>query len=179
MKQKDPALFMMIKGMKINENNLDRARDRAKAELELVEQKLADCSEVPFNPSSPKQCIEYFYGVKKIKPYLHHKTKKPTTDDMAMTRIARRDNLPEARLVQDYRRLKKLIGSYLDMVYDKDARLRCFYNIRGTTTGRYSSSKTVFQTGMNMQNLHPIFKHMLEADSDEDNKPLHELWKGL
>jgi len=85
-----------------------------------------------------------------------------------MQRIARgtaaRKGLYEATLVQDIRGMRKMIGTYLDMDYDKDGRLRCSYNPRGTKFGRLSSAKTIFGTGMNMQNLPLEFKGFLVPD---------------
>ena len=58
----------------------------------------------------------------------------------------------------------KLKGTYLDITFDADSRMRCSYNPRGTKFGRISSSKTLFQTGMNMQNLPEEFAGFLVAD---------------
>src|SRR5690606_11604294 len=43
-------------------------------------------------------------------------------------------------------------------------RMRCSYNPRGTKFGRLSSSKTIFGTGTNFQNLPQEFKKFLVAD---------------
>lgn len=154
----NPILFMMTAGMKIDHERLKEYSAKITEELKQAEEKLADVSDYPFNYASPKQCVEYFYGHKGYTPYTNRKTGRPTCDDKALTRIARKYNSREARAVQRVRALKKLRSSYLEMEFDKDGRLRCFYNPRGTRFGRLSSSKTVFGTGMNMQNLHPLFK---------------------
>lgn len=160
-----PALiYMMTRGFKVNQDSLKETKKRVESKLDIAMKKLKECAEWEFNPASPKQCIEYFYGTKGIKPYINRKTSRPTTDDQAMSRIVRRYNLPEARLVQEIRGLKKLLGTYLEVGMDKDDRIRCSYNPRGTTTGRLSSSQTIFGTGMNMQNLHPEFKGFLVSD---------------
>lgn len=160
----DPLLYMMLRGIKIDQDGLARTKQRVEAELEERENALKDCAEWEFNPSSPKQCQEYFYVTKHIKPYTSRKTGRITTDDKALARIIRRYNLPEARLAQEIRNLRKLIGTYLDISFDTDGRLRCSYNPRGTTTGRLSSSKTILGTGMNQQNLDPRFRTFLVAD---------------
>lgn len=161
-----PVLYMMMKGVFINEERLQKVNTEVKKKIEDKEKELEEVAEIPFNPSSPQQCIRYFYAIKGITPYINRKTSKPTCDDKAMARIVRRYNLPEARLVQEIRALRKLHSTYLEMEYDKDRRLRSFYNIRGTTTGRMSSSKTVTGTGLNMTNLHPIMKDFIEVDPD-------------
>lgn len=160
----DPLLFMMMKGFSVNLPELEKTKERITEELKVTQEQLDKASDYIFNPLSPKQCAEYFYVHKQIKPYVSVKTKKVTTDDLAMARIVRRYNLPEARLVQRVRQLNKLLGTYLEVGIDRDGRIRCSYNPRGTTTGRLSSSETIFGTGMNLQNLHPEFRQFLEAD---------------
>jgi len=160
----DSLLYMMTGGMKIDRDHLEETKIKVKSQLAEKEKKLLECAERDFNPGSSKQCIEYFYVTKGIKPYISTKTGQPTTDDKAMARIVRRFNLPEARLVQDIRGLRKLISTYLEVKSDEDGRIRSSYNPRGTWTGRLSSSQTIFGTGMNMQNLDPRFKGFLVAD---------------
>lgn len=50
------------------------------------------------------------------------------------------------------------------MEFDDDGRMRGSYNPRGTKFGRLSSSKTIFGTGMNFQNLPQAFKKFLVPD---------------
>ncbi len=118
------------------------------------------------NVNSPKQLKEYFYGTLGIKPYLDKK--KPTCNDKALQQLAKgtaaRAGLPEASIIQELVGLKKFRSTYLGMEFDADNRFRCTYNPRGTIFGRLSSSKTIFHTGMNMQNLDPRFKGFLRAD---------------
>jgi len=159
-----PSLvYMMSRGMKVDRESLDETKDSISNKIKEVGAALERVAERPFNPLSPKQCQEYFYVTKGIKPYVSRATGNVTTDDKAMARIFRRYGLPEAKLVQEIRALKKLHGTYLDVRMDGDNRLRCSYNPRGTWTGRLSSSATVFGTGLNMQNLHPDFKGFLVA----------------
>ena len=162
----EPLLYMMLKGIRVDSDRLADTKREVESNLVEKEAQLLAVAEWDFNPLSPKQCQQYCYGTKGIKPYLSHKTGAITTDDKAMVRIVRRYNLPEARLVQEIRNLKKLLGTYLNITFDKDGRIRCSYNTRGTTTGRLSSSKTIFGTGMNLQNLGPRFKGFLVADGE-------------
>ena len=161
----NPLQYMTLRGMRVDHDRLHSTHERISAELLVKENELNEVAEVPFNPGSPKQCQQYFYGLKGITPYKNG-AGGITTDDKAMARIYRRFNLPEAKLVQEIRALRKLKGTYLEVAFDKDGRLRCSWDPTGTWTGRLSSSQTVFDTGMNMQNLHPEFKHFLVADYD-------------
>ena len=160
-----PALlYMMTRGILVDLDQLEEYKKNTAKKIGEKEAELAETADYPFNPGSSKQCIEYFYTHKGIKPYTNAKTHRPTCDDKALARIVRRFNLPEARLVQELRGLNKLMSTYLTAGIDPDSRLRCSYNPRGTTTGRLSSSQTIFGGGLNMQNLHPEFKEFLVAD---------------
>lgn len=159
-------LYMMMRGMKVDRDALQITKDRVSKEIAERQTELAQVAEWDFNPASPKQCQEYFYVTKGIKPYVSRSTGRPTTDDQAMSRIFRAHRLREAKLVQEIRQLSKLKGTYLEVGIDMDDRVRCSYNPRGTTTGRLSSSQTIFSTGLNMQNLHPDFKEFLVADEE-------------
>jgi DNA polymerase len=164
----DPCLYTGMSGFKVNMNKLEALKNRVKTELSEVEQKLESIAEHPFNPSSSRQCIAYFYGTKGLHPYVNPKTSNPTCDDKALARIIRKYNLPEARLVQEIRGLSKLLSTYLEVEFDKDGRIRCAYDPRGTTTGRLSSKQTPIKTGMNMQNIDPRFKGFLVPDEEEN-----------
>jgi DNA polymerase I-like protein with 3'-5' exonuclease and polymerase domains len=160
----DPLVFMQTKGFKVDRETLEATKLKVEAELvELRAELDGIAGKDAFNPASPKQCQKYFYGIKGLKPYINPKTSNITTDDRAMSRIVSMHGLKEAKLVQEIRRLAKLSSAYFDVNIDHDGRIRCSYNIRGTTTGRFSSSQTVFRTGMNLQNLHPSFKGFLVA----------------
>ena len=160
-----PIQYMTVRGMKVDHEALKRTHKDVEKKISEKQAELDSVAQVPFNVSSPKQCQNYFYGIKGITPYMSGKG-TVTTDDKAMARIYRRYNLPEAKLVQEIRALRKLKGTYLEVDFDKDSRVRCSWDPTGTWTGRLSSSQTVFGTGMNMQNLHPEFKNFLVADDD-------------
>ncbi len=158
-----PLAEMTARGLAVDRNELEHTKTQLEANLADLEQKLVETADYPFSPTSPKQCMEYFYSHKRCHPYVN-KDGKPTSDDKAMSRIYRRYNLPEAKLVQDIRALKKLLGTYIEVGLDADGRLRCSWNPRGTWTGRLSSSQTIFGTGLNLQNLHPAFKGFIVSD---------------
>ncbi len=58
----------------------------------------------------------------------------------------------------------KLLSTYFRVKLDTDNKLRCSYNIPGTSSGRLSSEATYFGTGANLQNQPYIFKKYLCAD---------------
>jgi DNA polymerase-1 len=169
-----PLIYMMIRGVKINQAELEKMKVKVDEAIIQYQSKLNTLCGYNLNANSHDQVKEYFYEKKGVPPYKKYDKKSQksiiTVDDKALQRLARgtsnRKGFEEARIIQRIRQLRKLKGTYLDIVFDKDDRLRCSYNPRGTRFGRISSSKTIFETGMNMQNLPPAFQHFLVADED-------------
>lgn len=160
-------MFMQTRGVRTSQALLEETkRDVLRKSAEKQEELDRLCGR-PLNVNSPAQCKQYFYEELGIPPYTG-KTGKPTVDDMALQRLARgtsqRAGRPEATLIQEIRGLEKLYGTYLNMEFDEDGRMRGSYNARGTKFGRLSSGKTVFETGMNFQNLPDEFKKFLIPD---------------
>ena len=160
-------MFMQTRGMRVNKSALDETKVEVLQKAAEMQKELDEIVGRPLNVNSPKQCQEYFYGELGIKPYLN-KSNKPTVDDLALQRLVRgtaaRPGMRSAKLVQEIRGLQKLYGTYLNLEFDEDGRMRGSYNPRGTKYGRLSSSKTIFGTGTNFQNLPQEFKKFLVAD---------------
>lgn len=163
----EPLMFMQTRGIKVNFTNLEITKTDITKQRETAQEELNRLAGRELNANSPKQVQQYFYVEKGIPAY-YNREGGVTTDDRAMQRIARgtakHKGLREARLIQDIRGLVKLYGTYLDIDFDADGRLRCAYNPRGTKFGRLSSSETVFGTGTNLQNLPQEFKKFLVPD---------------
>ena len=161
---REPLAYMTVRGLLADRDGMEHTKLLLEKAIDKLEQELAAVAVVEFNCNSPKQCNEYFYEILKIKPYVNAEG-NPTTDDKALSRIARsaKKGAKEAKIVQKIRNLKKLKNTYVEVTLDKDSRLRCSWNPRGTWTGRLSSSQTLFGTGMNLQNLDPRFKGFIVA----------------
>lgn len=159
----EPLTYMAARGLKTNVPALAAAREDINGRIEEAAAALAEAASEVFNPNSPKDTMRYFYGVHGIKPYISRSTGNPSVDDESLQRLATTHDRPEARLLQQYRSLKKLSSTYFEMGLDRDERMRCSVNLRGNRMGRLSTSQTIRGTGGNQQNLHPQFKHFLEA----------------
>ncbi len=171
----EPLVYLMYRGINVDMKELELVKQRLKEEitsldasLQGVVQKESDheCMEINYN--SPKQCMTYFYGTLGLPPY--RKAGKPTVDDKALAQLAKstsaREGLYSAQLIQQLRQRNKLFSTYLDIEFDKDQRFRSEYRPRGTRTGRLSSGKTFWGSGMNAQNVPPEMKAFLVADPD-------------
>jgi len=157
----DPIIYMTTRGLGVNKDEIENAKERVGVRRKKAQNSLNEMSGIELNANSPKQCIAYFYGTLGYPPYKNNGS--ITTDDKALARLARK-GCKEAKLVQEVRTMRKLEGTYLEVILDKDGRLRCSWNIRGTRMGRLSSSQTIFDTGLNLQNLHSEFKPFIVAD---------------
>lgn len=160
-------MFMQSRGIKINRSALNDTRKDVAEDIAEKQKELDLLCGRALNVNSPKDCQSYFYDELGIKPYVN-KEGNPTVDDKALQRLVRgtaaRPGLRQAKLVQEIRGLQKLSGTYLNLEFDSDDRIRCSFNPRGTKFGRLSSSKTIFGTGTNFQNLPQDFKKFLVAD---------------
>ncbi len=156
-----PLMYPMERGVRVDTEGLRLASIAAGKKIkELTDELIVLCGK-DINPNSPKQLAEYFYIQKGIKPY----TKKGsiTTDETALKRLARKGH-EEAKVLLKIRHWSTRKSRYFDIVVDNDNRLRCSYNPVGTKTGRLSSSKTIFETGGNMQNIPDSERRYLLAD---------------
>lgn len=170
----EPLMFMMTRGIRVDLSLMEETKRDIQISADDKQQELNKLCGRELNVNSPKDCQSYFYIEKGIPPY-HNDDGRITVDDLALQRMARgtstRRGLREAKLVQEIRGLNKLLGTYLEIEFDPDQRIRCSYNPRGTKFGRLSSSATVFGTGTNLQNLPQEFKKFLVAD------PGYVLWE--
>lgn len=157
----EPLLFMTELGINVDTESKEKRRDELEKKIEELESELNKLVGYEINPRSPKQLKDYFYDVCGEPPYKHKG--KPTTREDALKRLVRK-GYREASLVLEIRSYSKMKGTYLEMSLDEDNRIRSSMNPVGTSTGRLSSSKTIFGTGGNMQNLPPEMKRNLICD---------------
>ncbi len=171
----DPVNFMVLMGILVDPDAIKKTEKKTVKDLEELQEKLDTLVGYPINAKSSQQCKKYFYEELRITPLTRYnkQTKKsaPTMDDKALQTLARgstaRPAIPAAKVIQQIRSLRDLKSKYLDITFDKDNRFRCSYNLRGTVTGRFSSSKTINQTGGNHQNLPKAFRSYLIPDENQ------------
>lgn len=150
-----PVLKTMDKGLRI-----DTSR-RAAFALELMDEIaereawMFDVLGESVNIKSPKQMSELFYGAFQQKPIFDRKTGSITTNDEAINRIGEREPLlrPLVKKIQELRSLGVFLSTFVNAPLDIDGRMRCSFNIAGTETYRFSSSKNAFGSGLNLQNI--------------------------
>lgn len=154
-----PVLETMNRGVRVD---LKRRSDFA-AELQLELSKRGELLRTvlghEFNIASPKQMATLFYTDLKQKP--NYSKPKPgvkpslTCNDEALEKIASREPMLRhlIRTIQEMRSLGVFFSTFISAPLDRDQRIRCSFNIGGTVTFRFSSSKNAFGSGLNLQNI--------------------------
>lgn len=103
------------------------------------------------NLGSPKQVLETLQSIG-ITP--RNRYGKLSTDVKVLTPLSKR--YPAEAFITDvltYRKKQKFLKTYVEAQLDPDNRFRTSYDGSGTVTGRISSSKTIWGTGGNLQNI--------------------------
>jgi DNA polymerase-1 len=149
----------MTRGVRIDERERSRFAFELQDEMYKREKYFLDVLGHPLNPRSSLQMTRLFYGDLAIKPVMS-KAKKGipshvTCDDNALVTVMRREPItkPLIRAIQEYRSLGVFLSTFVLAGLDYDKRMRCSYNICGTETYRFSSSKNPFESGTNLQNI--------------------------
>lgn len=169
-----PAMEMMLRGFRVNPFEREKAISVARSKLESVENILAILYESVVEdghynkkfPNSGKQLRDFFYGNMGFKPIETHfggETQQPMNREI----LERIENhffaRPFVNAILLFRDLTKTIQT-LSTEIDADWRYRTSYNIAGTSTGRWSSSRSGLGTGGNAQNWSDQLRRIFIAD---------------
>jgi DNA polymerase I-like protein with 3'-5' exonuclease and polymerase domains/uracil-DNA glycosylase len=109
----------------------------------------------PLNIRSPKQMSDFFYRQMGQKEVINRKSKSVSCDDEALHKIALREPIlkPITRKIAELRSLGVFHSTFVQAATDVDGRIRTSFNVCGTETYRFSSTKNAFGSGLNMQNI--------------------------
>jgi DNA polymerase len=135
------------------------AKSVMKQELEEAASKReADLAAIfghPVDYRSPAMLMRLFYEDLAQPPTINRKTKRPTINEEALEKIAKREPLlaPVVKKIIELRSIGVFVSTFINARLDLDSRLRCSFNPCGTYTFRYSSSKNAFWNGTNLQNI--------------------------
>jgi len=176
----EPVWYMMERGIKIDMKLKWDYHVRAHADWEDLQMKLNSVAGGDVNTSSHKQMISFLYrtlglperfnrgritadenALRNLLSYSDAKRKVSKTD------IARHKWLRAYMallLTLKIRTIRKRIESYIDIELDSDGRMRCTLSVGGAETFRFSSSKTLWDTGCNVQTIPRILRSMFIAD---------------
>lgn len=152
------VLHAMLRGVRID-TGMRRVMDGEVAgEMAERARFLREVCGFQLNPRSPKQMKSFFYDDLQL-PVVWKKrangSKTPSLDDQALIHLAIREPLIRGivKVIQEDRSLGVFLSTFIRSKLDDDGRMRCSYNICGAETFRFSSSKNVFGSGTNLQNV--------------------------
>lgn len=148
-----PLIAMQRRGVKIDVAKRKEIDEALTKDEETMCTRLEKAVGHPLNPSSPKQMKEFLYDELKLPPQVDEKSGNLTADEEALDELFKKFNNPVFKLIQDIRRVRKLLSTYIRAELDPDGRMRCSYVITGTETGRLSSRESVYGRGTNLQNI--------------------------
>ena len=150
-----PVLRTMNRGIRVDTAKRAEFAMELQEEIAKREQWFIDMLGHPLNPKSPKQMKELFYGDFALRPITNRKTGNVSLDEEALRKLADREPLvlPLVRKILELRSLGVFLSTFVAAPLDSDGRMRCSFNIGGTETYRFSSSKNAFGSGMNLQNI--------------------------
>jgi len=164
-----PVLQAMQRGVRIDEKARSSMAVELQDEMLKREDFFLEVLGHPLNPGSSPQMVQLFYNDLGL-PAIMSKAKKGipahvTCDDKALELIAKREPLvrPIVKAIQEYRSLGVFLRTFVLAGLDYDKRMRCSFNICGTETYRFSSSKNAFDSGTNLQNIPKGTEDPLEA----------------
>jgi DNA polymerase I-like protein with 3'-5' exonuclease and polymerase domains len=165
-----PALAMMRRGVLVDQKLKMEYIETFSDQLDELETFLNRMSnaiwEKNLNARSSVQLQSFFYDVMNLKKiYVTVKGEKKLPMNREVLEKLSEDFYAEPiiKTILKIRDLSKLI-SVLETNIDFDGRMRVSYNIAGTETGRWSSSKSVFNRGTNFQNITPAIRDIFIAD---------------
>jgi DNA polymerase-1 len=178
----EPVFYMMRRGFRVDVGMKARLQAEYQGQWEKHQKNLDIIAGGTLNVSSPKQMKDFFYGELKLPP--RRKDGSLTLDEdacRALLAIAE-NNMREAKtdaarykwqraflgltLVLKIRGVRKRKESYLDVALDPDGRMRTLLRVGGAETGRLTASKTLWDTGCNLQTIPVELRKMFIADDD-------------
>jgi DNA polymerase-1 len=144
-----PVLARMEQdGVKVDPQRLREMEVELSAAADAIREQILEAAGTQFNPDSPKQLAEILFEKLGL-PILKRKKTGPSTDQSVLEELAIEHPLPD--LILQYRKLTKLIGTYLKAlatcIHPRTGRVHPSFHQTGTSTGRLSCSDP------NLQNI--------------------------
>ena len=192
----EPVHHMMATGIRIDQKEKKRLQEEAIKEWNEVQEYLNKLTGRDLNVSSGPQVISVLYN--ELKMPKKYKNKKLTTNEDALRAVMAEcrnkiDTLSQEgakeRWMRGYiichhilkiRGLRKTISSYLGLKIDKgelagaskfeddDGRIRGTISVGGTETARFTHSKTLWGTGINLATVPRKLRSMFIPDDEHE-----------
>ncbi len=160
----NPLLYMQERGIKFDVEAVKIERISVAKDIRELKDKFSRMAGREISTTSDKQMMQYFYVEKNLTPYVKRGTGAWTLDVTALKRLQNK-GIPEASILLRIRKLSTYHDRYLTTIADPDGRIRSSFNPVGAAdSGRLSSSKTIWETGGNIQNTTEEFRKFMLFD---------------
>lgn len=184
----EPVFYMMQTGIRVDRERKAVLEAEYRSRWGVEQNRLNNVVGYELNANSPKQVIKCLYKDIGLPP--RRRRGKYTTEENVLRSLLSYCENKVVELKTDrgrrkwltgylaimgilkVRSVRKRISSYLSDVdskgkpapkVDPDGRMRTTLSVGGTETGRFSSSKTLWGTGCNLQTIPPELRHMFVA----------------
>lgn len=167
-----PVLEMNLRGLRVNKKRKMQVITDITAKIARLEEQLDSIIQDGIgapgaNWRSPKQLKELLYDIMQLPVQKKRNTNSvftATTDEDALEKLSQYFIAePICSHLLTLRGLGKSLG-FLRSSVDSDGRMRSDVQIAGTKIGRFSSSKTEWDTGNNLQNVTESLRSVFVAD---------------
>ena len=180
----EPVCYMMRRGIRVDVKKKKELSSSYKNQWIGLQMKLNAIAGHELNVNSPKQISNWLYREAGMPPR-KVKHKLSTNEDTLRSLLSMCEHKmstlktegAKMKWTRAYvgiwhilkiRGVRKKISSYLDITIDDDDRARTTLRIGGTETGRLSSSKTAWRTGLNLQTVPLDLRIMYIADEGKE-----------
>ena len=154
-----PLMAMQLRGVLIDIVKRAQLEKDLTKDLITLEDVLNKTVGYPLNVSSPKQMQAFLYEDLKL-PHIYKmgtrkgkRVKVLSANEEVLTELHARFPNPVFQNIIDIRSVRKVLSTYIKAKLGSDNRIRCAYKIDGTDTGRLASTKSIFESGTNLQNI--------------------------
>lgn len=138
MKQVYPATMMQLQGLFVDPVYRDELKKKVTTRIAELDAELEQDLGKKVNLNSPKQMQSLLYIDMRLPvQYKRRKSateeRKITTDSSALMNLSRKSKNPLLDKIMEYKKLDKLVSSFLDITTSPSSRVHTSYNITGAT----------------------------------------------
>ena len=151
-------------GILINVDRVKEYKNEYEKLLEIAQKNLNEKVGCEVNVNSPVKMKWLLYEKMGMPIQTNKKTKKVTTDEKAIEKLAKMFPNEIFSLILEIRGYRKLLSTYLKEFWDSDGRCRSDMRVFGTVTGRLAAMENYRGTGLNIQNIPGEIKDIFIAD---------------
>lgn len=159
-----PMMYMQLRGTRLDVDRKQKHLLEAQAKWTEWQTKLNNMAGREINVKSPAQMKVFLYEDLKLPKMFKRSTGALSTDYESLLKLYVKEQNPALWACIQARSYRTRISDLEKLTTNPDGRIRCSYNIVGTTTGRLSSSSSASGSGTNLENVTKDIRDCFIAD---------------